>query len=275
MRILSVFPLLLVVFGCAARTSYDHQRPAADHLHLYPLAHLTLDADAQVSVLNARKVNPKLYAASFYSRDLTCTSSLVGPRTLLTAAHCIVPDETIVVHVSGRALSAVCTQAPAYRRDDNTSADYALCLIADEIRETPYFESINIDPELLSIGQEVLLTGFGCTRSGGGGDASGTVYRVGEAKITKLPAASNNLVTTKGGAALCFGDSGGPAFLQRGTDGGPRIQISVNATGNIRDVSGLASLSTAVAVSFLYEWSRRHEVTICGIHADASNCKDY
>jgi hypothetical protein len=249
--------------------------PRLESRRFFQLSELTLDAQAQPSVIGARKVDPRLFAASFFSKDAQCTSSLVGPRALLLAAHCVTPGETIIVQVAGRQVSAVCTRAPEYEPVKNASADYALCLTADEIVETPYFETVNTDPSRLALDQEVLLTGFGCTKPGGGGDTSGAVYRVGEARITALPTATDNRIVTKGQAAVCYGDSGGPSFLQRITDGGPRIQVSVNSIGNIRDVSGLASLSTPVAKGFLTSWSQTHGVRICGIHPEQSKCRPF
>jgi hypothetical protein len=240
----------------------------------YQLSELTMDPNAQPTVIGARKVDPSLYAASFFPKNLQCTSSLVGPRVLLTAAHCVTPGAMISLKVKQTAYSAVCDQAPGYHPKTNRSPDYALCLVATEINETPYFETVSIEPSRLKVGQQILLTGFGCTKAGGGGDTSGTVYRVGESVINTLPTSTDDRIVTKGQAAVCFGDSGGPGFLQRkGDDGGPRIQVSVNAVGNIKDVSGLASLSTPAAVGFLRDWSSKKAVSICGVHATATKCK--
>jgi hypothetical protein len=145
-------------------------------------------------------------------------------------------------------------------------------LISEDVTETPYFETINTNPGLLNTGKNVLLTGFGCTKTGGGGDQSGTVFRVGEAKIQALPNPAHNFIITKGKAAVCLGDSGGPAFVQPGKDGGPRIQVSVNALGNNNDVSLLASLATPAADAFFREWSGTHNVSICGLHTEATKC---
>lgn len=242
---------------------------------LFQLSELTLDTSAQTSVLGARKVDPKLYAASFYAKDAQCTGSLVGPRALLMAAHCVTNGEMVAIAVGGRDVTAVCNRAAEYDEVQNPSADYALCLTATEIVETPYFETVNTDPTRLALEREVLLTGFGCTQAGGGGDTSGTVYRVGEATIKALPTATDNRIKTKGQAAVCYGDSGGPAFIQRGADGGSRIQISVNASGNIQDTSKLASLSTPVAKTFLTTWSQAHGVHICGIHQEQPKCRQF
>jgi hypothetical protein len=239
------------------------------------LADLTLDLGAQTTVIGARKVDPKLFAASFFQKDLQCTSSLVGPRVLLTAAHCVAAAATVKFQVNGQPYSAICDHAPAYHPKTNKTADYALCLVGRDVNDTPYFETISIDPARLRKDQELLLTGFGCTKAGGGGSTSGTVYRVGESVITVLPTKSDNRIITEGDAAVCYGDSGGPAFLQRkGDDGGPRIQVSVNAVGNIRDKSGLASLSTPTALSFLRDWSASKNVRICGLHPEAVKCKN-
>lgn len=265
MRTISILAIWVVVnlLPLAAR-----QAPPAD---MFQLAILSEDKAAQPTVINARRVTPKLYSASFYAKDLKCSSSLVGPKTFLTAAHCLKKGPTMTVGVGTRIVVTTCTTASAYPK--NLTADYALCLAPDDINDTPYFESVSLDATKLKINQEVSLTGFGCTERGGGGDKTGNVYRVGEAPIQSLPNGSDNFLVTRGETAVCFGDSGGPAFLQMGKDGSPRFQVSVNGVGDNNRVSGLASLSTTTAISFLQDWSTRHGQKICGLHPDATKCQ--
>lgn len=231
------------------------------------LSALTLDTTAQPTLRNGRRVDPKLFEASFFAKDLTCTATVVGAGVLLTAAHCVANGGAIAIEVgiNQRSVTGICTQADGFHPKNNISPDYALCQMKDEVPEVPYFEMVNTDPTRLVVKREVLLTGFGCTQVGGGGDTSGKIYRVGESNIKTLPSGSENRFVVEGGAALCLGDSGGPTFLQHGKDGGPRIQISVNALGTDSPSSGLASLSTPAAITFMTGWTGARGLRICGL----------
>ena len=70
-----------------------------------------------------------------------------------------------------------------------------------------------------------------------------------------------------GDVALCFGDSGGPAFY---VNGDQRFQISVNSRGNIQDTSFLSkTLANDVFSQSLAKWAAGKNVKVCGLH---ENC---
>jgi hypothetical protein len=171
---------------------------------------------------------------------------------------------------AGKEYQGTCTHSPDYA--ENLTADYALCLLTEDVADTT-FELINTDPNELKVGDPLLLTGFGCTQIGGGGGNDG-VFRLGEALIQVLPAGDNNDIVTKAESALCYGDSGGPAFiLYDQCDTGRRVQVSINSRGNIYDTSLLSSLSTPMAISFMQKWASVNKALICGLHKEAKKCR--
>ena len=108
------------------------------------------------------------------------------------------------------------------------------------------------------------------TNAGGSGGIDGT-YRIGESKIIRMPSGTSNDIITQGGAALCFGDSGGPAFHINAN--GERVVVSTNSRGDIRTTSYLSSTHTSYAKRFFQSWYEKTGFKICGYHADATGCR--
>lgn len=187
-----------------------------------------------------------------------CSATIVGPKVILTAAHCVADNGEIKPAefvVSQTIYKAKCKQAPQYR-DNTEDLDIAICK-TDKKMNVAY---ASISKTGVSIGQEVVLMGYGCIREGGGGGNDG-ILRVGKAKVTRLPSGSNNWYYTKDTSALCFGDSGGPSMLKDS-----HTVIGVNSRGNIKDLSMLAAVYLSKAIKFFEEFARDNDVKVCGIN---------
>jgi len=193
------------------------------------------------TLINARVADPTQFPASVWTRG--CTATVVGERVVFIAAHCV--SGSISFTVGPTRYTASCSRAREY--SGNSTADYALCQTDKTVVGIPY-ERINIDPSRFRVGDELLLTGYGCLRPGGGGGNDG-VYRIGESRIRRLPSGSNNDIVTSGGASLCFGDSGGPAFHVDPASG-ERVVVSTNSRGDIRTTSYLSATHTTMAQRF-------------------------
>ena len=184
------------------------------------------------------------WPASVYAsmNGARCTATVVGPRVLAIAAHCVSNGGTASFTVDGKRYSSTCTHSSDYR--GNSTADYSLCLINQEVTGIEY-DSLLQDASKMKVGMTVKLTGYGCVRPGGGGGNDG-IYRIGNAKVTRLPSGNNNdVVTNANPGALCFGDSGGPAVMT--DDEGKRWVFGVNSRGDIASVSYLSAWYTAQA----------------------------
>ncbi len=247
------------------------------------------------TLIKGRPADPKEFPASVYAQmgNSRCTATVVGERTLLIAAHCVRDGGIAKFKAGGVDYSSTCTHSPLYSQAAwsrvkeaiekgqvsqftdlvNATADWSLCVVNKPVANIQY-EVINQDPDILKEGNELLLTGYGCTQPGGSGGNDG-IYRVGEAKIIGLPSGSDNDIVTNGGqpgAALCYGDSGGPAFLINPIDK-KRVVVSVNSRGNIATTSYLSSTSTSAFKSFVTSWANKNKQLICGIHKEAKNCR--
>ena len=269
--------LLFALFAaCGAKKEKEQilpfpppQEPVSE-IFLDPISELPQKPDSkQPTLINGRAAEPKDWPASVYSSqgNSRCTATVVGERVLMIAAHCVSNGGKASFKIKGAQYSSICTHSSDYRR--NSTADYALCAVDKVVEGIPY-EVLNQDAEAVKVGDELLLTGFGCVQPGGGGGNDG-VYRIGEAKISRTPRGTDNDIVTGGPAALCFGDSGGPAFKIVGEK---RWQVSINSRGDIRRTSYLSALHTAQAKEFIASWYKENNHKICGVHADAKGCRN-
>jgi hypothetical protein len=250
-------------------------------------------AGAGAAVVDLRQF-PEIHVAR--SGGGLCTASVVGPRTVLTAAHCV--SNGGILRVAGKPVT--CTHSDSYDPENRfgKTADYALCLSSSDIPSVKYGTILN-ETDVLRRGRYVLLTGFGCTAWN---ERDGNL-RVGHAKIERTPSTSSNDIVVgwdsvyQGdgqGAALCPGDSGGPAFhLSDINEFSGRAIIAVNSRTGITCISNptlsakdcpkgdvaiagssfLSALSTDTAQDFIKLWMETNDdPEICGVSFDHPKC---
>ncbi len=162
--------------------------------------------------------------------DLLCSSTLIHPRFLLTAAHCITPDRPVIEARFGedgqllpeRTVGVVeCTSNPMYYEE--LSVDMALCELAtpvEDIQRFPIAQGCELDG--LSPGEVVQIVGYGQTQAwwiygtenvygeGAGSKrfTSQSIYQV------RNDSEEMDLVGVDEFSSACYGDSGGGAFVQ-------------------------------------------------------------
>jgi len=231
---------------------------------------LEQDPSVQAELIGGTVVTPGKFPGVFYTRQGSsrCTGTVIGSRVVISAAHCMSNGGSLELTHAGKTYKGKCTHAPEYRK--NSTADWALCLLADEITD-PIAESINTDASRVKVGGQIVLMGYGCIKNGGGGGNDGKL-RVGTAPITRMPSGTNFDIVTRGASALCFGDSGGPSFFVD-VDSGARWQTGVNSRGDIKTTSYLSSMHNQTVQKFITSWSASKGVKICGLHADATGCR--
>lgn len=216
------------------------------------------------------------------SGNARCSATVIGPETIMTAGHCVADNGSIgpvgmihtTLHTSFETMdgileedevdfvkdqvvyTATCHQAPLYR-DQVEDHDMALCK-TNKPMPGKYATVSKVGPKL---GDQVYLSGYGCTQPGGGQGNDG-VLRVGKAKVTKLPSGKDHWFYTQDKSALCFGDSGGPSFMVAKK----HLVIGVNSRGNIKDLSLLTATFTPESLKFFEDFAESESVKICGVN---------
>lgn len=157
-----------------------------------------------------------------------CTATLVGRRTVVTAAHCVPAGEMPQLLADGESWPiASITPNPSFRM-----GGYFYDLAVIGLAAAPSVQPIPLATEPPAAGQQVVLVGYGSSHDGATG-----IKRAGSNTVAEV---TNMLLVIKGsanGAAnTCLGDSGGPVLaLQQGH----LVQVGVHSslTGDCGDQS--------------------------------------
>jgi hypothetical protein len=214
--------------------------------------------------------DPKDWPASFTTKhgNSKCTGTMIGPKALQLAAHCVGNGRTATITANGKTYTSTCTHSPKYKND--ATADYALCLMAEAV-DLPWYESVlTASTAKMKVGDKLILGGMGGTQPGSGNGGNDGIFRVGEAPIIRMPTGNNDIVT-QGSSALAFGDSGGSAFW-KDEKGILRI-AGINSRGDIRKTSYLSAVFAKDGNDFYSSWVVTNNAVICGISDAATKCR--
>lgn len=211
---------------------------------------------SQARIINGHPVDPAQWpnVLMLEVSASKCSAVVVGPRTVVTTAHCASVSRGLVT-IEGKPIAVELHRHPGYSLF-GAGPDIAVGFAEEDwsLPPLPVGDEVNV-------GDPITLVGFGCTQSGGGGGNDG-VLREGRTQVTGF--SGHDVVTrSAGGAALCYGDSGGPAV--RDSEEGPRL-IGVNSKGNIRDTNYSTHLGDPEIWNFLREIAEEHGTVICGVN---------
>lgn len=222
-------------------------------------------------IIGAKPVEPSEWPATVIisSGSIGCTATLVGPEVLLTAAHCLEAAGQVSVSLAGQQVGGTCTKHPHYS-PSNPSPDFGLCKLDSPVTDI-IFERIGTSIAISRVGTAVTLLGYGCTLAGGFDHQFGVLH-VGTATVSSLPQGANLDTVVVGDAAVCFGDSGGAAYVSERPDGGSRAIFGVNSRGDIQKTTYVSSTDTTSFIDWAFAWSATNAVRVCGLFADVTGC---
>lgn len=227
-----------------------------------------------------------------------CTSALIGPQAMLTAAHCVPSNGKVTIGFANRSYDSQCEQHPKYGAD--ASADFALCKLSRPLSGPAGFQFETVDTSGMEamVDNTIVLTGYGCVSDIVGGQSDGK-YRIGTNKIDETSNSTrklrgelfyaakqvNNLFTVDDPqlANLCPGDSGGPAFrLSPGATGfTKRMIVGVNSRVFYRDASRTAFGSSLISATggpdfrtWAQDWAKNNSLAACGVIGNIPNCRN-
>ncbi len=150
-----------------------------------------------------------------------CTATLIGSRTLLTAAHCVDnhwPVDFYIESLSGpRYTAASVSVHPGY--GGGNIRDLAIVRLTQPVAGV---EPLRLAEQAPRVGEVVTLVGYGKT---GEGEGDFGTKRSTTSKVAKV---FNELLTISGGEGnVCDGDSGGPTLVARD---GRDVVVGVHST---------------------------------------------
>lgn len=180
-----------------------------------------------------------------------CTGTIIGPRAILSAAHCVTSkaEGAHIFYLGKKYLVKFLSSAKKA-----IGHDLALAITSIDIKGARFARL----GQGLAHGKQITMAGFGCTKKGGQPGA----LHVGKSKVVGMDD-DHILSALPNGSVLCEGDSGGPSFVEG--DGGRQL-VAVSSLSDIAKININVRTDSEVSYAFFKAAANDKQIKICGIN---------
>ena len=238
----------------------------------FSMVHPQQPFEPQIIGPDTKMSDPTTWLSTFVYRNRQgegCTATAIGDRVILTAAHCISDGDRGDLQATPQTtVQLSCDHHPDYPKD--RSADFALCASNVSINLKSIYEVVNTNVKTTNVGASVKLLGYGCRAPNGDDKTFGTLF---EGDATVIAADKSDYIVTAKGAAVCFGDSGGGAYVAIDKRGIKRQLVAVNSQGDLNEYSWLSVTASGLFRNWAKKWAGDKSAEICGLDANAQGCR--